>query len=389
MESSTSSTSSDSVIPPSKMFWFATPYTTHHEKIQSNSSLAEKTRFFLQQFFGNFEFTKARTPAALDEPIQPPSPDEAVFLLDLDKCAFFGNDANDLGTAFQWTQKSPEDLLTLYRLLLNPSVSETYRKLKQRHQTVRVVIYTMRSDFLLYHSTHRNMIIPIRWCPPWHASGQLYLPPALESADDMLAAAHAQHGLQHLDTADLLGLSKSLERLLIARQVIAEALRLPALPDVVVTAADKDVERTVRHLGYPLRSAFLWDDNPALRGAPRVIHVPPFDRLPSDRHDRLAALLRDRLPAASLPPPLADFLLTAGPADRAVRPRPGGAGGVEYAVARAVRPSSAWRPWPVPPEPAPVSESPPVAAHRIRPVRGQPTPAAGPTQGASSRSVCT
>jgi hypothetical protein len=45
---------------------------------------------------------------------------EAVFLLDLDKCSFFGNDANDLGVAFQWTQKSKDELVALYRLLVNP-----------------------------------------------------------------------------------------------------------------------------------------------------------------------------------------------------------------------------------------------------------------------------
>ncbi len=68
------------------------------------------------------------------------------------------------------------------------------------------------SDFLpprlyQYHSTrvtHRNMIrvIPIRRCPQWHASGQLYLPPALESADDMLALPASASALKWREAAD-------------------------------------------------------------------------------------------------------------------------------------------------------------------------------------------
>lgn len=147
---------------------------------------------------------------------------EVIFFLDLDKCAFFGNDANDLGVAMQWMDKSYDELVSLYRLLLNPSLAMTYQILKQTHESVRVVIYTMRADFLFYHSICRPAIVPIHWRPEWHHDGQVYFPPDLASADQMVDASR-QDGLTELDADDLHGLSKSLERLLVARQVVAEA----------------------------------------------------------------------------------------------------------------------------------------------------------------------
>ena len=254
---------------------------------------------------------------------------EAVFLLDLDKCAFFGNDANDLGLAMQWMEKDHEKIVSLYRLLVNPSLLETFQILKQRHQTVRVVIYTMRADFLRYHSSCYPTAIPIQWNPDWHDQNQLYFPSHLRSADEILRECRS---LPTLDPQDSFGLSKSLERLLIARQVLAEALALPSLPDLVVTAGDKEVAKTVARLGYPLDHAHLWDDNAALQGRPRTVVVPAFDRLPSDQHGRVAEFLHRHLPPAGMPAELVDFLLTARPTDRAVRLQPNAPGGLAYAL---------------------------------------------------------
>mmetsp|Transcript_38518 Transcript_38518/g.78998 ORF Transcript_38518/g.78998 Transcript_38518/m.78998 type:complete len:144 (+) Transcript_38518:120-551(+) len=46
--------------------------------------------------------------------------DEAVFLLDLDKTALFGNDGNDLGMALQWMEQPHEVVAELYKKIGQP-----------------------------------------------------------------------------------------------------------------------------------------------------------------------------------------------------------------------------------------------------------------------------
>jgi hypothetical protein len=38
---------------------------------------------------------------------------------------------------------------------------------------VRVVIYTMRATFLVYHSCFRDQTVPLRWNPDWHHGAQV------------------------------------------------------------------------------------------------------------------------------------------------------------------------------------------------------------------------
>ncbi len=279
-------------------------------------------------FFRNAEFEYCR---------------EAVFLLDLDKCSFFGNDANDLGVVFQWTQKSRDELVALYRLLVNPSVSLTYNIMRQRHRSVRVVIYTMRSDFIDYRSNCRPVVIPLEWNPSWHDGSQVYFPPDMETADEIIGMLRTKE----LECQEVFGLSKSLERLLIARQVIAEQLKLSSLPHLVVTASEKEVGTTVAHLGYSADRATLWDDNPALRGRQRVVLVPSYTRLPGDHHARLLAFLHSHQPAEGLPPDLVDFLMSADPDERIVA-EVGPAGALDYTLPCDPVSSHAWPAWPVP-----------------------------------------
>ena len=86
-------------------------------------------------------------------------------MLDLDKCTLYGNDGNDLGIALQWMDRGYDEVLDLYRLLVNPCVARTYQFLRSQYKSVRVVIYTMRATFLLYRSCFRDAIIPLQWHP--------------------------------------------------------------------------------------------------------------------------------------------------------------------------------------------------------------------------------
>ena len=99
--------------------------------------------------------------------------EEAVLVLDLDKCSFYGSDGNDLGIALQWMERGPDLVHQLYSLLLNPQVKATYARLRERATRVRVVIYTMRATFLVYHSCFRDQTVPLRWNPDWHHGAQV------------------------------------------------------------------------------------------------------------------------------------------------------------------------------------------------------------------------
>ncbi len=166
--------------------------------------------------------------------------------------------------------------------------------------------------------------------------------------------------------------------------MVAEALALAALPDLVVAAAEKDIDRTARHLGCRPAAAYLWDDNPALRGRPRVTTVPAFDRLPSDQHARLSAFLARHLPQDRLPADLADFLLTANPRDCLLRPGPHGR--LTFSLPSSPMPSQAYSPWPVPPELCRGSESGRVQSAGVEP--GLRPQGRGPPEAVQAGGAC-
>eukprot|EP00961_Rhodomonas_salina_P064934 873588-Rhodomonas_salina.2 len=245
--------------------------------------------------------------------------EEAVLLLDLDKCSFYGNDGNDLGIALQWMDKGYDDVMQLYRLLFNPNVKKTYEGLKKRAKKVNVVIYTMRATFLVYRSCFRDAVIPLRWKPVWHHGSQVHFPASATSADAILSTYSADVKLIEEERTDL---RKSLERLLATRDIIAEQLGLSELPNLAVTATPKNVEGTVSALGFPIENAYLWDDNTRLRDNPRVVSVPPFEALPPAQCDALQSFLAERLPAASLEAALVDFMMGADDRDRVLDSHP-------------------------------------------------------------------
>jgi hypothetical protein len=253
--------------------------------------------------------------------------EEAVLVLDLDKCSFWGSDGNDLGIALQWMEKGPELVHELYRMLLNPQVKATYERLQERAKKVRVVIYTMRATFLVYHSCFRDVTLPLRWEPQWHRGAQVFIPPTAANAEDVMRTYSLKAPLLEDERQDL---HKSFERLLATRAVIAEELGLDSFPHLVVTATPKDVESTMRHLGIPLENAYLWDDNDKLRDDPRVVHVEHFDALPFKQAGALVDFLDKNCPAHELEEDLVDFMMGADPADVVIEED--GAGMMRYRI---------------------------------------------------------
>ena len=75
----------------------------------------------------------------------------------------------------------------------------------------------------------------------------------MKSADDVFA----HYGGEELAEDEVHDIKKSLERLLCARDVIAEELGLTTPPSVVVTAKEKDIDLTARHLGLDAKNSWV------------------------------------------------------------------------------------------------------------------------------------
>ena len=213
--------------------------------------------------------------------------DEVNMFLDLDKAAIWGNDGNDFGIALQWMERPFEDVLALYKHLLNPNVKQTYQALSARANKVNVVIYTMRSSLLLYHSCFRDAesaMVPLLWHPEWHKQGQLYLPPDLANSEDIMT--HTQWA-QELLESERLDMRNALERLLAIRQVITEELALAERPLVVVSAERKSVMKTARVLNLDSDACYLWDDNTRFAPHENVVRVAPYVAMPESRRAQL------------------------------------------------------------------------------------------------------
>jgi hypothetical protein len=261
-------------------------------------------------------------------------------MLDLDKTCLFGNDGNDLGIALQWMDKPLEDVLTLYKHLVNPALRPAYDQFRQQVKSAKVVIYTMRSSLLFYNSNFRGLQIPVQFAPEWHKDGQLYLPAEIKSADDIMQRYSGPPLIEEEHT----DMKHAMERLLAARDAVANSLGLPeSSVVVVVTSSHKEVARTALNIGARPAFAYLWDDNPKLTGCAGVVPVPPYVALDAARRAELLGFLEAKIPAGELDADLVDFMASAPP-DETVLSRDE-AGLATWVLPEAPAPP---RPWPVP-----------------------------------------
>mmetsp|Transcript_7821 Transcript_7821/g.23532 ORF Transcript_7821/g.23532 Transcript_7821/m.23532 type:complete len:429 (+) Transcript_7821:219-1505(+) len=243
------------------------------------------------------------------------------IFLDLDKTCLFGNDGNDLGIAMQWMERPLNSVRELYRLLINPSLRGAFQGLLAHGASTKVAIYTMRASLLLYRSNFRGITIPLRYDDSWHLDGQLVLPPSVRDASEVMTAYNGPP----LTSDEQGDLSHSLERLLVARDAVQDALGLDQPPSVVVSAAVKQVPRTAEVLGFPANT-FLWDDNPRMAGQAGVLVVPPFVALGTRQRQCLAEFLERELPPSTLPEDLLDFMASANPTETVLSFRDGPSG---------------------------------------------------------------
>jgi hypothetical protein len=156
--------------------------------------------------------------------------------------------------------------------------------------------------------------VPIRYNEKWHHDGQLYLPPTIRSAEDVLQTYCGPELLED----EVNDVKKSLERLIAARDALTEALDLEVSPTVVVTATDKCVEDTVRHLHLPETNALLFDDNHALQYDPKTVVVDTFDAVPETRRRELVSYMQENLPTEEIEEELLAYLQDAPPAEKAL-----------------------------------------------------------------------
>jgi len=236
-------------------------------------------------------------------------------MLDLDKTCLFGNDGNDLGLSLQWMDKSPQVVRELYRRIVSPSLREAYDSYAAKG-AVDVVIYTRRPQLLKYKSCMTGEVRGLRYDSHWHDSGgQVHIPPAIHDALDVLST-YCGPTLDEDEEHDVL---KGLERLLAARDAITLELGLASPPAVVVTATEKNLDLTSRHLGLKAQRAVLYDDNVALSKDKRVVTVDPLKSLPRAQRDELLSFMQQVLPVEEIDDDLLTYLEGAHPDEQSLR----------------------------------------------------------------------
>jgi hypothetical protein len=149
---------------------------------------------------------------------------------------------------------------------------------------------------------------------------------------------------QPLSNDDAYDIQCALQRLLSARDAITRELGLTKPPTVVVTAEAKRVEETARHLGLPVETALLYDDNSDLCGDARVVHVDKMTSIPPDRRADLLAFMEREVPTRFLDSDIVTFLEEASPEDRCIRRDSTGA--LQWSVP--LQSSADFRRWPTP-----------------------------------------
>lgn len=237
-------------------------------------------------------------------------------MLDLDKTCLFGNDGNDLGLSLQWMDKSPEVVRELYRRIVSPSLRTAYDSYTARGDHVDVVIYTRRPQLVNYKSCITGEVLELRYAPGWHDSGsQVHIPPTVRAPEDVLA----MYSGPELDEDESHDVLKGMERLLAARDAVAHELGLATPPPVVVTAKEKDVKLTTRHLGLEMSNAVLYDDNVALARNKHVMLVEPLMGLPRAQRDELLCFMNKELPVEEIDEDLLLYLESADPCEQSLR----------------------------------------------------------------------
>mmetsp|Transcript_27587 Transcript_27587/g.43079 ORF Transcript_27587/g.43079 Transcript_27587/m.43079 type:complete len:430 (-) Transcript_27587:282-1571(-) len=236
------------------------------------------------------------------------------MILDIDKTAIYGNDANDLAISLQWMEKPSTSVRKLYTKVLSPVLRPAYEELCSKARKVDVVLYTRRPQMIRYQSCMRDLCIPIRYKDSWHEDGQLYIPPEVKEPEDVFQHFQGPE-LRPEEAADI---KKALTRLLAARDAIRGELDLDYTPTVVVTASDKKVEATAERCGISSENAFLFDDNKGLARDPRVVVVDPLESLPEPQRSKVLAFMEAELPIKSADPYLLDYLEDVKETERAI-----------------------------------------------------------------------
>lgn len=266
-----------------------------------------------------------------------PVDDKVTLVLDLDKTVLYGNDGNDLGVALQWMDKDQSIVQELYAKLISPNLRKAYNSYLESGRKVDVVIYTRRPQIVYYKSCVRQNTVPVRYADDWHAQGQLFLPPGIQTSQDIFST-YAGPDLLEDEQHDV---KMSLDRLLAARDAVVRELGLPQAPPVVVTSQAKDLETTARHLGVPIETCLLFDDNTDLRHNPRVVLVEPLDSLAPPRRRDVLAFMQRHAPIDTLDPDLVDYLEEARPDEKSVRR--GADGRLSWWIPEAAHALPCWR----------------------------------------------
>ena len=189
-------------------------------------------------------------------------PMPVTAFIDLDSCTMYGNDFNDLVTIMQLIGHPRHVILSVMRKLLNPAMAKAIQRLEACGHSVRVCVYTRKSNLL-------NQTNGDRFRAP---NGDLYFPAATHSGE----VSNNSHN--------------SFNRLFYTRQIIGEALGRKDI-EMVVTKNPKSVSDTCLHTLVPPvdpSRAFLYDDNEEYKDA---IVVPPFDAISEVRAELVLGIV--------------------------------------------------------------------------------------------------
>ena len=115
----------------------------------------------------------------------------------------------------------PDQKTELYSLLVHPGLRPAYEEYKERGKVV-VVIYTRRPQLLQYRSCVTGKVLPLRYEAGWHYGGQVHIPSSMREAKSV----QERYSGPSLDEDEEHDVLKGLERLLAARDAVAQALGL-------------------------------------------------------------------------------------------------------------------------------------------------------------------